>query len=76
MQYIFRFSQLSQTVFFLIAFIVLFYFYVFFKAKKQLLNKHLFAIRTVPPGTSLVVQGLRLHPSNARGVGLITGLGK
>ena len=54
MQYIFRFSQLSQTVLF-IAFIVLFYFYVFFKAKRQLMNKHLFAIRTVPPGTSLVV---------------------
>ena len=35
------------------------------------MNKHLFAIKTVPPVPSLVVQWLRLHPSNAQGVGLI-----
>ena len=40
------------------------------------MNKHLFAIKTVPPVPSLVVQWLRLHPSNAQGVGLIIGLGK
>ena len=37
------------------------------------MNKHLFAIKTA---TSLAVQWLRLHPSNAQGIGLIIGLGK